>query len=43
MRYDCIVICEVGDCHIQVQEARKSHDDEGAKQAIHEFDETIDK
>jgi len=27
----------------QVQEARKSHDDEGAKQAIHEFDETIDK
>jgi len=27
----------------QVQEARKNHDDEGAKQAIHEFDETIDK
>jgi len=28
---------------LQVQEARKNHDDEGAKQAIHEFDETIDK
>jgi len=27
----------------QVQEARKGHNDEGAKQAIHEFDETIDK
>jgi len=27
----------------QVQEARKNHDDESAKQAIHEFDETIDK
>jgi len=26
-----------------VQEARKNHDDESAKQAIHEFDETIDK
>jgi len=34
-------------CHFfsyrQVQEARKNHNDEGAKQAIHEFDETIDK
>jgi tetratricopeptide repeat protein 30 len=30
-------------CTKQVQEARKSHDDEGAKQAIHEFDETIDR
>jgi len=27
----------------QVQEARKNHDDDGAKQAINEFDETIDK
>ena len=27
----------------QVQEARKNHDDEGAKHAIREFDDTIDK
>jgi len=26
-----------------VQESRKNHDDEAAKQAIHEYDETLEK
>ena len=40
--FTIIYVCHMFSYH-QVQEARKNHDDEGAKQAIHEFDETIDK